>query len=315
MLGKKTNDPISETLGHRTTGVSHFFLGNYLKAREYLESGISCYQALVSSRGDPSQIPYTDEMVFLWAWLPHILFALGYPDQAVESSHQALNRVQPDSHVHVKAKMLTVAGATFHTMTRDPKAVIRYADKVKALADEYHLPAFQGWAMFYRGWGRAALGKTAEGLPEMDAGRDHLQATGTQASIVHLLILQAEIYKNVGNIIRSAEILEEALSLAEQTNAHSSLAEIHRLHGELVMTEASEAEGWFRQAIEVAQAQKAKLWELRATVNLARLWQYQGRKTEAHQTLSDIYGWFTEGFDMPDLIKARSLLNTLAERS
>jgi adenylate cyclase len=211
--------------------------------------------------------------------------------------------------------MLTIAGATFHTMTRDPEAVIRYADKVKALADEYQLPAFQGWAMFYRGWGRAALGNTNEGLPEMAAGRDHLQATGTEASIIHLLTLQAEIYKNAGNVARSAEILAKALSLAEQTDARSYLAEIYRLHGELVMTEASESEEWFRQAIAVAQRQHAKLWELRATVNLARLWQYQGRRTEAHQKLSDVYGWFDEGFDMPDLVTARSLLAILAERS
>jgi len=56
----------------------------------------------------------------------------------------------------------------------------------------------------------------------------------------------------------------------------------------------------------------AKSFELRATTSLARLWQQQGKKAEARQMLTEIYGWFTEGFDTADLKEAKALLEELA---
>ena len=74
----------------------------------------------------------------------------------------------------------------------------------------------------------------------------------------------------------------------------------------------AEAEACFQQAIEIAQQQRAKSWELRASVSLARLWQNQGKQAEARQLLAEIYGWFTEGFDTADLQEAKALLEELA---
>jgi predicted ATPase len=73
----------------------------------------------------------------------------------------------------------------------------------------------------------------------------------------------------------------------------------------------AEAEACFHKAIEVARRQQAKSWELRATASLARLWQSQGKRKEAHNLLAEIYGWFTEGFDTKDLQEARALLSEL----
>jgi len=71
------------------------------------------------------------------------------------------------------------------------------------------------------------------------------------------------------------------------------------------------AESSFRRAIEAAQRQQARSWELRATTSLCRLWQKQGKQKEARQVLAGIYGWFTEGFDTPDLKEAKALLEEL----
>jgi len=92
-------------------------------------------------------------------------------------------------------------------------------------------------------------------------------------------------------------------------------AEIHRLRGRLLqsMREHAAAENSCRHAIEVAQRQSAKFWELRATLDLARLWCDQGKRTEASDLLSPIYGWFTEGFDTRDLKEAKGLLGDLAQ--
>ena len=93
-------------------------------------------------------------------------------------------------------------------------------------------------------------------------------------------------------------------------------AELYRLKGELVMRMAVDgrvqAEGYFQQALDIARRQQTKSWELRAAMSLSRLWQQKGKRTEAYQLLSDIYGWFTEGFDTGDLQAAKALLVELA---
>ena len=81
------------------------------------------------------------------------------------------------------------------------------------------------------------------------------------------------------------------------------------------MTKANtEAEACFRNAIEVAQKQQAKSLELRAAMSLARLWQSQGKTTEAHELLAPVYHWFTEGFDTKDLQEAKVLIEELNHR-
>ena len=87
------------------------------------------------------------------------------------------------------------------------------------------------------------------------------------------------------------------------------------LRGELLHMQGSteaDVEACFRQAIEVARRQQAKSLELRATVSLCRLTARQGREEESRQMLADVYGWFTEGFDTPDLIDAKILLQELS---
>ncbi len=92
-------------------------------------------------------------------------------------------------------------------------------------------------------------------------------------------------------------------------------AELHRMKGALLSRHAApdsrKAEASFHRALEVARSQSAKFWELRAATSLARLWQSQGKPTEASDLLAPVYGWFTEGFDTADLKEAKALLDEL----
>ena len=93
-------------------------------------------------------------------------------------------------------------------------------------------------------------------------------------------------------------------------------AELYRLKGELTLAQPSaqkEAEAYILKAIDIARQQQAKSLELRATTSLARLWQHQGKKAEAHKLLADVYNWFTEGFDTKDLQEAKALLAELSD--
>ncbi len=112
------------------------------------------------------------------------------------------------------------------------------------------------------------------------------------------------------------ELVNELLRLSQRDDVHWWEAELHRVKGELLLVgtpdDSGNAEGCFKQAIEIAQLQNVKLLELRAAVSLARLWQDQGKDGEARDILVPVFEWFTEGFDTPDLIEAKKVLAQLA---
>jgi predicted ATPase len=104
--------------------------------------------------------------------------------------------------------------------------------------------------------------------------------------------------------------------MSEETSERLYDAELHRLKGELFLEDASldipQAETCLHHALDVARRQQARSWELRAATSLARLWQQQDKRQEAHDLLAPVYGWFTEGFDTTDLQDAKALLDALS---
>jgi predicted ATPase len=177
-------------------------------------------------------------------------------------------------------------------------------------------------------------------MAQIHQGMATWQASGAQTFHAWWLALVADGYKEEGKPDEGLATLTEAFTRIEQTEERFYASELYRLKGELTLqkgtrawrrgigspssptpslkphdprTEEQEAEGYFLQAIEIAKKQQAKSWELRATTSLARLWQQQGKQAEAHQLLSDIYGWFTEGFDTKDLQEAKALLEELSQ--
>ena len=114
---------------------------------------------------------------------------------------------------------------------------------------------------------------------------------------------------------RGCTALAEALAVLDTTELRYYAAELYRLKGALLLQQAvpdaAQAEACFQQALDIARQQQAKSWELRAATSLARLWQQQGKRDEAHALLAPVYGWFTEGFDTADLQDAKVLLAEL----
>ena len=165
------------------------------------------------------------------------------------------------------------------------------------------------------------LGQVQEGMAQMREGMAVHQSVGVRCYLSGTLGSLAEAQAKAGHPEEGLATLAEALAQVETTDERYCEAELHRLKGELLLmqgddaeAEASlhQAESCFQHAIEVARRQQAKSWELRATVSLCRLWQQQGRMDEARQMLAEVYGWFTEGFDTPDLQEARALLEELS---
>jgi predicted ATPase len=156
-------------------------------------------------------------------------------------------------------------------------------------------------------------GAAEEGEAEIRRGWAAWVSTGSEFHREEFLGWRAEACAKMGRIDEGLALLAEALDFVERTDERHHEAEIHRLRGELHLLQGdeAEAEASYRAAIDVARKQQAKSWELRATLNLCRLLQQEGRREEARQMLAEITGWFTEGFDTPDFKEAKALLDEL----
>jgi predicted ATPase len=169
--------------------------------------------------------------------------------------------------------------------------------------------------MILHGWALAEQGQVEVGITQIRQGLAAWQAAGLKLRRPQHLSLLATAYEKAGQGEKGLAVLSEALEAADRSGERWWEAELYRLKGELLLVQGAteiDVEACFRQAIEIAQRQEAKSLELRATVSMGRLWQKQGKHQEARQLLAEIYSWFTEGFNTPDLQEARTLLEQLS---
>jgi predicted ATPase len=161
----------------------------------------------------------------------------------------------------------------------------------------------------------------AEHIATVEQALGGFNMIGVKVGTTMALTLLAQVYSQAGKASEGLAVMNVALEFTHQSGEHLFEAEIHRLRGELTLQSKvqgpqseveREAEECFLRAVEITRQQQAKSLELRAAMSLARLWQQQDKKIEAHQMLAEIYGWFTEGFDTKDLQEAKALLEELS---
>jgi len=130
---------------------------------------------------------------------------------------------------------------------------------------------------------------------------------------LYFFALPAAAFEIAGQLEEALALLDDALEVVERIGERWLEAELNRQKGRLLLRQghSEAAEELYRKALGIAVEQEAKLWELRAAASLARLRRDQGRRTEARDLLAPVYGWFTEGFDTPDLREAKALLDEL----
>jgi class 3 adenylate cyclase/tetratricopeptide (TPR) repeat protein len=171
-----------------------------------------------------------------------------------------------------------------------------------------------GGVLFERGEARLAIGDREEGLEEMRRGKALWHRTSGTFHVTQYISEFVPCLLKVGRTVEAEHALQEAEAFIAKTDEQSHHAEIQRLRGQLHEDtgERERAGVCYRQALEWSHAHHAKLFELRAGTNLARLWRDQSKRVEARDLLGPIYNWFTEGLDAPDLKDAKALLEELA---
>jgi ATP/maltotriose-dependent transcriptional regulator MalT len=240
---------------------------------------------------------------------------LGYPDQALQRCHEALTLAQSLDPYTLFYALLRVGAA--HERRREVQAAHARFEAALALATEHGFVEWVPITMNARGRMLAAQGHSEAGIAQMRQSIAAQQATQSRMSLPWMLARLAAAYGNSGQVEAGLGVLAEALAVVDTTGERFDEAELYRLQGELLLRQAlpdaSQAEACFQQALAMARRQQARLWELRAAMSLARLWQQQGKRAEARELLAPIYGWFTEGFDTADLQEARALLDELSD--
>jgi len=178
-------------------------------------------------------------------------------------------------------------------------------------------PLWVAYSAILRGWALAHQGQAQEGIAQTEQGLKAQRATGSKQNRSYFPALLAEAYGTMEQPEVGLTALAEALAVVDTTGERWYEPELYRLKGVLLLQQSSDnqadAESCFHHALEIARTQQAKSFELRTATSLARLWQQQGKRQEAHDLLAPVYHWFTEGFDTVDLKDAQALLEALGE--
>ena len=336
-LAQRGQDPALLLEAHFALGWTLCLAGEFAAARGHLEQGITIYDsqqhrvlAVLYGGEDPGVGCQSFAALALWF--------LGYPDQALQRSREALALAQELSHPYSLAVALDWA-AWLHQYRREGQRTQEQAEAAIVLSSEQGFPFWLAKGTILRGWALAEQGQVQAGIAQMEQGLAALRARGAEVRLTWRLAMLAEAYGKVEQTEKGLTVLDEALATADTTGERFYEAELYRLKGELTLQSKispgqvktsqdkseitnsqplapnpqaeAEAEGCFQQALDVARRQEAKSLELRAAMSLSRLWQQQGKRQEAYDLLAPIYHWFTEGFDTADLQDARALLAEL----
>jgi class 3 adenylate cyclase/predicted ATPase len=302
-LTSQRADAAGLILGHLSSGRDLFFVGRFALSRSHLEEALALYDSnssrwLIEQAGASS------------AYLGIVLFCAGYPDQAMALSSAALADTRRQAHPPSLAGCLATC-IRLSLTAGDNAALGEWLDELVMITTEQGFPHWRAMITICRGWVAVKSGDVAEGISLVRSGS---AASRTYSAWrPHNIALLATVCEIAEQIDEALNLMDEALQIVENTGERWFEAELYRHKGKLLLRQGHTevAEEFYRKALSISQEQEAKMWELRAAVSLARLRRDQGRRDEVRDLLAPVYGWFTEGFDTPDLKDAKALLDEL----
>jgi predicted ATPase len=279
-LAQQVGDPVLGVEAHYALGLTFNYLGKFADAQTHLAQGIALYNPL---QHPTHAVRYgQDPGVACRAYGAANLWWLGYPEQALQWSHEALRLARELAHP------FSLGFALFLTswvpqFRREGLLTHERAEAAIALAAEHRFAVFGAGGTIFRGWALAAqsieLGPgqepREEGIAQLQQGMAAWRATGAEALRPYYLALLAEASGKRGQVEEGLHLLAEALAVANDTGECRWDAELHRLKGELLLARSAElhaeAETCFRQALTIAHGQQAKSYELRGSSQGAQL--------------------------------------------
>ncbi len=291
-------------------GLDLMWMGEQAEGHRHLEAGRALYDKRLHHayrslyRTEPGIACHTFTVRSLWF--------LGYPDQALRRLEETFEMVRSLNDPHDLAFTQTIA-AGIYLFYREAEKAREMAEACLKLCDEYGLAQERQWATHWLGSALAAQGELVKGLALMRASLAAQRQMRSEISQTHYLALIVEALHKMGENAEAMTVLDEAFEVMNRTGERFFEPELYRIKGDLLLQsdQPADAESAFRDAVAVAECQQARSLELRAATSLAHLLARQGKREEARTRLTEIYDWFTEGFDTADLKAAKALLNEL----
>ena len=294
---------------HHAAWPTFWVTGSLADALQHIDRGLAFYrrdahseQAFQYGGHDPGVCGYTTAAL--------IRSAMGYLDHGNLEMETGLRLARELDHMPTVVHSLWCA-ADLHQVRREPQKVEKFTEVLLPLLSQHGSAVSLANVAMLRGWAKVMGGQGQDGIREVQDGLAAWRATGSKFQVTFRLVRAAEACLFAG-------AKDEGLKLSDEALDHSRdawfLPEVYRIKGELLNRSGltNDVEECFSQALKVAQAQGARLLELRAAMSLARLWRDQGKVQQARELLAPVYGWFTEGFDTRDLKEAKALLDELA---
>ena len=311
-LAQQTGDPMLLALA--SLQVSPFYQGRFSEAREILEKagsfGNLSQQALLAQ-----QFGMAPAVVGM-AYLAECLWFLGFPEQAKKSVIDARKMAEQIKHPLTSCYVFGRA-SWLYAANLDLAMLQDQSTRLKIIAQKYGFRNFELASTFFEYWVNVQNGRSGiKAIKKMQQMIEAYHATGTVLNRTGFLVLFAQACYKVGQTRLGLDAVNESIKLAENTSELWYQSEAFRVKGELLIqqnAELAEAEEHFLNARKVAIQQQAKMLELRAAMSQCRLWEAQGRVENGKHDLAMLYDTFTEGFDLPDMVTAKKMMDTKDE--
>jgi predicted ATPase len=309
-LAKKQKARDALVIGHRLMGTSLLFTGDIAEGRDHFDQAIALYDP---TEHRPLATRFgVDAGVAILSYRPLALWLLGYPQAALRDTDDALKNAREMGQAATLMFALAYAAPLTFLWSGDYVAAATAIEEVIALSDEKGALIWNVYGKLNQGWLFVLTGRAAEAVQIISAGITAWRSTGSTSWEPIYLSFSARAYAELGQLDDAWRCIGEAMTAVKTSKERLWEAEIHRMAGEIARLSSepdlAKAEAYFERALAIARVQRAKSWELRAAMSMARLWRDQGKPQQARELLAPVYGWFTEGFSTRDLQEAKALL-------
>jgi predicted ATPase len=300
-------------VAYRISGLTRLYFGDYAEARANIEKAL----AILDSERD-RELAFRfgqDQVAAAMVYLALVLWPLGDVERARQFADQAASQAAKSGNVQTLA-YVNYHLCLFEALRGDRERAAPVAKAVLDLARERAMPIWASSGRLFHGWANWLVGDPQMELAEMRRGIQRLRELGQAWHRAYLGALLAEAEASVVNFDIATGELDRNLAEASLTGQHWSDAELHRIRGEILFkrdpANTAAAEEAFLTAIAIAQRQKARSFELRAALSLAKLYQSMGRPADAHAVLAPALEGFSPTLEFPEIAKAQTLLAVLA---
>jgi DNA-binding winged helix-turn-helix (wHTH) protein/predicted ATPase len=300
-------------IAHRNFGSTCFYFGDFAAAHEHFQKAVALYDqtrhADFANRfgQDPRAAAEGYDAVALWG--------LGRVDEALRLAERALADAKSAAHAPTMGNVFFLA-AKLGLLRYNPEIVATHSRALADIVSRYDLPAFwAGFAIFIEGWAKWSQGAEGSRLAEMRRGIAIEREQGFVLYLPSLEAALAEAEASAGETDAGLRRLDDALAELERTEERWHEAEMHRIRGEILLkrdpANTAAAEEALQAAIAIAQSQKARSFELRAALALAKLYCAADREADAHAVLARAVEGFPPTRQFPELIEGQALLAAL----